>query len=165
MQCPRLIRGFFACLLPALAVLALAVLLAGPEAAPDLELADLSDGAREWFGRGALHRVLGQEMFVVTEGAGPETVILVHGFPASSYDYHRAVSHLLAGDRGYRLVLFDLVGYGFSSKPAASFTYSMPDQAEQCLQLWRQLGIARAHVVGHDMGDSVLTEILSRRER
>ena len=164
MECCRLIACFSACLLSALAVLALAVLLSGPEAAPDLELADLSDGAREWFGRGALHRVLGQEMFVVTEGEGPETLILVHGFPASSYDYHRAVSHLLDGDR-YRVVLFDLVGYGFSSKPAASFTYSMPDQAEQCLALWRQLGIDRAHVVGHDMGDSVLTEILSRRDR
>ena len=90
-------------------------------------------------------------------------MILIHGFPTSSYDYHRSITHLVSGG-GLRVVVFDHVGFGFSSKPD-SYTYSLVDQAEQCLQLWRQLGISRAHVVAHDMGDSVLTEILSRRDR
>ena len=41
----------------------------------------------------------------------------------------------------------------------------MADQADMALNLWRQLGITKAHLVSHDMGDSVLTEILSRRDR
>ena len=32
----------------------------------------------------------------------------------------------------------------------------------QALALWTKLGIEKAHVVSHDMGDSVLTEILTR---
>jgi len=38
--------------------------------------------------------VLGRQMFVMEQGAGPETIILVHGFPTSSYDYHRVVGQL-----------------------------------------------------------------------
>ena len=33
------------------------------------------------------------------------------------------------------------------------------------LSLWQTLGIEKAHLVAHDMGDSVLTEILARRDR
>ena len=40
----------------------------------------------------------------------------------------------------------------------------MVDQADQALLLWQQLGIKSAHLVAHDMGDSVLTEILARRQ-
>ena len=32
----------------------------------------------------------------------------------------------------------------------------------KALALWTKLGIEKAHVVSHDMGDSVLTEILTR---
>ena len=31
--------------------------------------------------------------------------------------------------------------------------------------LWKQLGIKRAHLVSHDMGDSVLTEVLALRQK
>ena len=41
----------------------------------------------------------------------------------------------------------------------------MADQADMALALWRKLGVKSAHLVAHDMGDSVLTEILSRRDR
>ena len=60
---------------------------------------------------------------------------------------------------------FDHLGFGFSDKPTDNFVYSMADHAENALDLLRQLGIRRAHVVAHDMGDSVLTEILARRQR
>ncbi len=53
-------------------------------------------------------------MFALVEGSGPETVVLIHGYPCSSFDYNRALP-LLASD--FRVVLFDLPGYGFSDKP------------------------------------------------
>jgi len=97
----------------------------------------------------------------VEQGSGPETIVLIHGFPTSSYDYHRAVDRL---SEKYRVVMFDHLGFGFSDKPA-ELTYSMVELAEQALALWTILDIKRAHVVSHDMGDSVLTEILARLER
>ena len=27
----------------------------------------------------------------LAQGSGPETLILIHGFPTSSYDYHRVI--------------------------------------------------------------------------
>ena len=41
----------------------------------------------------------------------------------------------------------------------------MTDAADNALLLWQQLGIKKAHLISHDMGDSVLTEILSRRQK
>ena len=41
----------------------------------------------------------------------------------------------------------------------------MMDQADMALNLWRQLGIRKAHLISHDMGDSVLTEILTRHQK
>jgi pimeloyl-ACP methyl ester carboxylesterase len=37
--------------------------------------------------------------------------------------------------------------------------------AENALDLFRILEIDSAHIVAHDMGDSVVTEIMARRQR
>ncbi len=39
-----------------------------------------------------------------------------------------------------RVVTYDHLGFGFSDKPVENYTYSLLDQAEQSLQLWRILG-------------------------
>ncbi len=42
----------------------------------------------------------------------------------------------------------------------------MGDQAEMAFSLLEKLGVrGPAHFVAHDMGDSVLTEMLARRDR
>ena len=46
-----------------------------------------------------------------------------------------------------------------------NYTYSLIDQAENAVNLWRKLGVKRAHLVSHDMGDSVLTEVLTLRDK
>jgi len=130
-----------------------------PEASP--EVSELPAGVQAWHSKGRMVPVLGRQMFVVEQGAGAETIILVHGFPTSSYDYHRAVDQL---SLNFKVVMFDHLGFGFSDKPV-DFSYSLHEQAEQALALWSLLGIEKAHVVSHDMGDSVLTEILARLER
>jgi pimeloyl-ACP methyl ester carboxylesterase len=68
----------------------------------------------------------------------------------------------LAGSR--RVVLFDFLGFGFSDKPA-EHGYSLFEQADVALAVARELGLARVHLWAHDMGTSVATELLSRRER
>lgn len=39
------------------------------------------------------------------------------------------------------------------------------DHAEVALGVWRELGISRGHLLAHDYGTSVATELLARRER
>lgn len=107
---------------------------------------------------------LGHKAFVIDEGdpdAGAgETVVLLHGFPESSYSFSGALP-LLEG-RFKRVVSFDFIGFGFSAKPAGGFAYSLLEQADVALRVIREAGITGCHFVAHDMGDSVMTELLAR---
>ena len=62
------------------------------------------------------------------------------------------------------MVLHDHLGFGLSDKPE-EYSYSLVEQAEHAVALWRELGITGGHLVAHDYGTSVATEILARRER
>lgn len=124
---------------------------------------------RAWRDRGRLVEAtpLGHQAFLIDEGnpqAEPgETVVLLHGFPESSYSYAGAFQ-LLAG-RFERVISFDFIGFGFSDKPAAGFSYSLLEQADVVLRLLREAGVEGCHFVAHDMGDSVMTELLVRLNR
>lgn len=90
-----------------------------------------------------------------------QTIVLMHGFPESSYSYAGAFP--LLTQRFQRIIAFDFVGFGFSEKPVLKkFTYSLFDQADVALDVWKKLGLKGCHVLAHDMGTSVLTEILAR---
>ncbi|MDQ5893754.1 MAG: Alpha/beta hydrolase [Actinomycetota bacterium] len=107
---------------------------------------------------------LGHQAFLIDEGdsaAAPEsTVVLLHGFPESSYSYSGAFP--LLGGAFERVLSFDFIGYGFSAKPASGYAYSLIEQADVALRLIRESAITGCHFVAHDMGDSVMTEILAR---
>lgn len=95
--------------------------------------------------------------------AAPErTLLLLHGFPESSYSYHKIIEGMKR--RFDRIVLFDFPGYGFSAKPP-EYSYSLFEQADVALGVWERLGVGGGHVVSHDMGTSVATELLARARR
>lgn len=119
-----------------------------------------------WRARGRLVEAtpLGHRAFFVEEGdsaAGPdETLVLLHGFPESSYSYSGAFP--LLADRFRRVVSFDFIGFGFSDKPSEGFAYSLMEQADIALRILRDAGVTGGHFVAHDMGDTVMTELLVR---
>lgn len=89
-----------------------------------------------------------------------KTLLLLHGFPESSFSYHKIVDGMLAVFD--RIVIFDMPGYGFSDKPGYEYSYSLVPQADVALQVWQHLGVTGGHTLSHDMGTSVLTEIVAR---
>ena len=89
------------------------------------------------------------------------TLLLLHGFPESSFSYHKVVDGLRT--EFDRVVLFDMLGYGLSDKPDQGYSYSLIEQADVALHIWRALDIEGGHVLAHDMGTSVLTELVSRQ--
>ena len=96
-----------------------------------------------------------------TTGGGMP-VFLVHGFPTSSYDYHKVAGEVLADPRVSEVVAFDFPGFGLSSKPGAGeFSYDLADQAEVFLAVAKTFGISRGGLVCHDMGDTICQEILA----
>jgi pimeloyl-ACP methyl ester carboxylesterase len=111
----------------------------------------------EWqaAGRTFVHR--GHPIFYRDEGTG-DVLLLVHGFPTASWDWHRVWEALRAR---FRLVAPDMIGFGLSAKPRA-YDYSIRDQASLHEDLLASLGIGRAHVLAHDYGDTVAQELLAR---
>jgi pimeloyl-ACP methyl ester carboxylesterase len=86
--------------------------------------------------------------FEVT-GAG-KPVVLLHGFPDSGNLWRHQVPVLSVA--GYQLIVPDLRGYGHSAKPPEVAAYSILEIAGDVIGILDQLGIDRAHVVGHDWG-------------
>lgn len=115
-----------------------------------------------WRARGREVEVFGRRVFVVDQGAGDGVpVAVLHGYPGSSADFGKVLR--LMG-QGRRVVVHDHLGFGLSEKPA-DWSYSLVDQAEVALSLWRALGIEELHLVAHDYGTSVATEIMARAVR
>ncbi|MBX2871336.1 MAG: alpha/beta hydrolase [Saprospiraceae bacterium] len=96
------------------------------------------------------------------EAAPADTLLLLHGFPESSFSYAANVEGLLAFFK--RIILFDFLGYGMSDKPVTAYTYSLFEQTDCALQVWKHYGVSGGHLLAHDMGDTVLTELIARSE-
>jgi pimeloyl-ACP methyl ester carboxylesterase len=124
-----------------------------------VDVADFSEPTRRWLEGGRHVEVDGLRIFVYERGSGP-TVLLLHGFPTSCYDW-RGVIDILS--REHHCISFDMVGYGLSDKPVA-FSYSLFQQTDVLEGLARLLGITQAHVVGHDVGQTVHAELLVREQ-
>ncbi len=89
-------------------------------------------------------------------GSGP-TVLMLHGYPSSSYDYRGVVDHL--GDRSW--VTMDFLGFGLSDKPRPH-RYSLLEQADLVEAVVADVVSGPVVLIAHDMGTSVATELLAR---
>ncbi|MBL8022167.1 MAG: alpha/beta hydrolase [Leptospirales bacterium] len=112
-----------------------------------------------WKEVGKYVSIEGNSLFVNDTGSAQNTIVILHGYPTSSYDY-RAVLPILS--KNFRVVIHDHLGFGLSDKPV-DYSYSLIEQTDRALLLWMKLGITHAHLVAHDYGTSVATEIIARR--
>ncbi|WP_022723637.1 alpha/beta fold hydrolase [Rhodopseudomonas sp. B29] len=81
-------------------------------------------------------------------------VILLHGFPETSYAWRFQISALA---KHYRVVVPDLRGYGETDKPFEG--YDKRTMANDVVALAQALGIERFALVGHDRGARVATRL------
>ena len=121
----------------------------------------------EWQARGRYLTVSGRRVFTVdvpaAAGSNPApTVLALHGFPTSSWDFADAAAELAR--RGHRVILFDYTGFGFSDKPA-DLSGSVFDHADVAIAVMQAAGVPRVVIWAHDLGTSVATELLARREQ
>ncbi|MGA2999540.1 alpha/beta fold hydrolase [Bradyrhizobium sp.] len=82
-------------------------------------------------------------------GEGPP-VVLLHGFPETSYAWRYQIEALKTR---YRLIVPDLRGYGATDK--APTGYDKRTMANDIRALMSELGIERAAIVAHDRGARV----------
>jgi pimeloyl-ACP methyl ester carboxylesterase len=116
----------------------------------------------EWEASGTHRTLCGERVFTIDApsiGAPRhEPLLILHGFPSSSFDYAAVLDGLRAGRR---VLLFDMLGYGLSAKPDRA--YSMALQADVASAFVAALGVERLALLTHDMGDTVGGELLARR--
>jgi pimeloyl-ACP methyl ester carboxylesterase len=96
--------------------------------------------------------VHGLDFAVIDEGSGP-AVLLLHGFPDSSYLWRHQIPVLV--EAGFRVIAPDLRGFGESAKPPRVEDYRLTKIMSDVVGIMTELGIPRAHIVGHDWGASV----------
>lgn len=119
---------------------------------------NLTPGVSEWCREGTRLSYQGHEVFVRVAGAGP-ALLLIHGYPTASYDWHRVWAAL---SQRYTVVAVDMLGLGLSAKPA-DLDYRISGHADLHDWVMRTLGFPRFSLMAHDLGVSVAQEMLARR--
>lgn len=94
----------------------------------------------------------GIRLGVAEQGAGP-LVLLLHGFPETSYAWRHQLAALSSA--GFRAVAPDMRGFGRSDCPAEQARYTTLDIIGDLVGLVEALGEQNAVVVGNDWGATI----------
>ncbi|KAH9940026.1 alpha/beta-hydrolase [Epithele typhae] len=94
--------------------------------------------------------------------AGKPTLLFVHGFPSTSYDWARQVAHF--APLGYGVLVPDCLGYGGTSKPAdwAEFRHKLI--ADDLVDLVDAEGLADVVAIGHDWGSALVSALVHHHQ-
>ncbi len=118
--------------------------------------------ATTWKEQGSFITIFNRKVFVIdTKEKDKPVLVILHGYPTSSYDYYKVLNRLA---EKYRVIIHDHLGYGFSDKPT-NYSYSLIEQADVALELWKHLNISTFTLLAHDYGTSVATEIIARHNK
>lgn len=91
----------------------------------------------------------------VTEAGTGDPVVFVHGLPGSASDWGTVPAQLAA--LGYRTIVYDRAGYGFSSRPSETPDhYTLGSNARDLAGLLAALDIEHATLVGWSYGGGVV---------
>lgn len=120
----------------------------------------LSTSAQAWLADGEAWHWRGHRIHVHRAGSGGPTLLLIHGYPVGSFDWHTLWQPLAAA---HRLLAPDLLGLGASDKPRTG-PYGLNDHAQMLDAALQHEGVGDVHVVAHDLGVSVAQAMLLRRE-
>lgn len=125
---------------------------------PSFEALDVSPEA--WQSKGETFVFNESNLFYIDEGEGP-AILFLHGYPSSSWDYHKVWAELSSD---HRLITLDFKGYGYSDKPQDA-AYSISDNADSVAALLAHVEAPDVQIVAHDIGILVAQELLARQER
>jgi pimeloyl-ACP methyl ester carboxylesterase len=115
----------------------------------------------DWEARGRYVTVDGYKLWTLDVPAqrdtGKDPLLVLHGYPSCSYDWHLILDDLCAERRA---VFVDFLGFGLSDKP--DIRYSIRMHADHVEGVARELQLTSVALITHDMGDSVGGELLRR---
>ncbi|KAE9367564.1 putative epoxide hydrolase [Stipitochalara longipes BDJ] len=95
-------------------------------------------------------------IFVPAKAQSP-TVLFIHGFPSSSYDWRHQVTYF--SSLGYGVLAPDLLGYGETDKPTSLSDYRGKKMAAEINELLEYVKLDTVHGVAHDWGSYLLSRL------
>lgn len=98
------------------------------------------------------------EIAYVDEGAGAQTLLLVHGMGSYLKSWTKNIEALKSD---YRCIALDLPGYGKSSKD--DYTHSMTFFADAVQQFIEKLQLKNVVLIGHSMGGQISIQLTLRK--
>jgi pimeloyl-ACP methyl ester carboxylesterase len=110
-----------------------------------------------WRERGREEEFRGRRIHLLRRSGREPLLVLLHGFPSSSYDWR----FLLDRDTDHAAIAPDFLGFGLSEKPR-DHEYTLHWQADMVEELVRRGDQSAVLLVAHDMGTSVATELMAR---
>lgn len=110
-----------------------------------------------WKNKGRTIDVNGHQIFYIKEGSGPNLLIL-HGYPFNTFEWKSVWENLVKNNTVFT---FDYLGMGFSDKPK-DHDYSFHEHCEIVNFLVELWGIEQTHILSHDLGVSIVQELLAR---
>ena len=99
-----------------------------------------------------MFQVNGISLHIEEHGSG-KPVLLLHGWPDSSYLWRNQIPFLVAN--GFRVIAPDLRGFGHSDRPEGVAAYSLRNAVADVVGVLDALGIDTADIVAHDWGAAV----------
>lgn len=101
----------------------------------------------------------GTKIYYEVKGNG-EPVLLVHGFIVNGQSWKRTELYkdLLAD--GYKVIILDQRGNGFSDKPHDSTAYDNDAEAKDIMRLMKELNIKKYNAVGYSRGSIIVARLL-----
>ena len=97
-----------------------------------------------WQGLGRKVTLSGHQIFYIDEGRSDEVILVLHGFPTSSFDFKDVLRTL---KQKYRVIIPDHLGFGFSDKPHGDYGYSLGEQAQKIVELCQVLKLVKINVI------------------
>lgn len=79
------------------------------------------------------------------------TLLLLHGFPSSSFDWRHQIAFFR--NEGYGLIVPDMLGYGGTSKPAEPEAYRSSLLTKDIIEILDAEKVDKAIAIGHDWYD------------
>lgn len=119
----------------------------------------MSPELSNWLKKGNYFPYRDCTIFYRDEGKG-ECLLLVHGYPYNGYDFKEILPALLLH---YRVIVPDMPGMGFSDKPT-QYPYSFANHVNMYKSLLLHSGIREVHILAHDLGNSIVQEMLAQYE-
>ena len=112
----------------------------------------------------ATMRIREMDMYYLTDDytepwSEPETILMLHGNSESSAVWYGWVPEL---SPHYRLVRPDMRGFGASTPMPRDFAWSLDAIIDDYVELMRNLGVARFHLVGAKIGGTVARRFAAR---